>query len=278
MTGLRGLVFLLAVCLAACGANVTEEGCDDMTRIPIGPGTPNNEAAWGQSKKMLRPWVEGQVRSLVQKPPARLVVPDPTARNGVAVRHCVPQAQSVLLVALGAADPAAGGVFRWVVEVGAGGARSTVKLDALNIQQLSVAGENIQVSVVCEKQDPFGVYTAPAVDPTFSATLADGNVSSGLATYTQRSRVAPLSVDLVFPIPAMATSFRVGGPQGTANDPFVAGVIAFTASYQIWQLQNLATLHNSSGFIPLNGLAQSLTFRNANAVAVDIVVQWGLDL
>lgn len=238
-----------------------------MGREAIGHGTHNISEHWGASLQNGRPaWAEGQVRALVQKPPYR---------NGKG-SYCVPQAQSMLLSFSSTFDGAhTNFAFRWVVDVGAGGARQRVLLDALNVQQVSVAGENLAVGLLCERADPTVAFTPPTSVVTAAVTFADGNVTSGGAVYSQKLHL-DVGAFAILDIPAMATGFRVIGASG-ANGPFQAAftMIVGVATYDGDKLDQY-----SGAFLPLSGfdIANGLTMNNATGNALTLGIQWSLDL
>lgn len=237
----------------------------------------NREEHWGAQRPFPPAWIAGQLRTVLQKPPYRKTVAGrPT--------YCVPQVQSLLLIASGMSSATATNyAFRWKVDVGQGGARMSVILDALNTQQIAVAGENIGVDVFCEPingTDPANPYTPPNVSPVFGVTLADGNVASGQATYTQAFTVGAIgSVDMV--VPSMATGWRVDTLDGTTTDALIVGVsylVVGTGAQALYLGQTLKPSQYSTGFLPLPGNAIKIKIQNATANAVSGVLQWGLDL
>lgn len=238
----------------------------------------NRPEHWGSTKSYGKPWADGQVRPVLQKPPYR-------ARVQGRSEYCVPQVQSLLLIAnqKGLASASGNFAFRWVLSVGSGGARAEVKLDMLNTQQISVSGENIAVSLVCEKVDPTQSFDEPTgVVIDAAVTIADGNVSSGQSTYTQGVTVAPLT-SVTLPIPAMATAFRITGRDtALSTNPFVAAFSAkVNTAYVSLISEYIGTKLNqyNGDFIPMPGVARSLVLVNSGAAnTIECGVQWGLDL
>lgn len=252
-----------------------------MSREPIGNRW-NIQEHWGAQRPFPPVWIAGQRRTLIQKPPYKK---PPEGGHGAAA-YCVPQVQSMLLIAQNLSDGGFGTnyVFRWVLDVGQGGARMSVILDALNTQQVSVAGENIGVDVFCEASDktPAGLfvapYHAPNITPVFGVTLADGNVQSGQATYTQGFTVDSVTfVDLV--VPSMATGWRVDSDDSSLGNALVANV-----AYTIQGGPNGVNYSGNKlnqyqgGFLPLPGTASSIRITNNTANLINGVIQWGLDL
>lgn len=275
---------MIAVCLTACTAQVESEGCEDMGREPLDERY-NREEHWGAQRPFKPAWIAGQLRTLIQKPPYKMP-PDVDAGRPRAT-YCVPQSQSLLLIAQNMNDGVGTNyVFRWKLDVGQGGARMSVVLDALNTQQIAVAGENIGVDVFCEAFDQTNAatpYTPSLATPTFGATISDGNVTSGAATYTQGFTVAGVSsIDL--PVPSMATGWRVDSTDGTATDALVAGVSYLTVGtggavgQGLYLGPALKAVQYSSSLIPLPGNTFKIKIQNANATAVAGILQWGLDL
>lgn len=273
MLNVRGLAVLFLLALTGCSVPVAES-CEEMSgRQPLDEH--NRPEHWGGSRVLRQTtFGENQRVTVVQKPPYRMQVRGPDGHPHWVL--CVPQAQSALLVFSQTFDPGtANTVFRFVLSVGAGGQRSEVKIDALNTQQIAVAGENLSVDIMCEKLNPAGLFVPPTVDLTASVTFADGNVSSGEATYTQGFSVGAAGTQ-VLPIPAMATGFRMLGPGTGATSPFTANVtVSVNGAFAVTMQGN--TLSNKDGFIPLSGIAQSLQIDSAVA-NIQGLIQWGLDL
>lgn len=273
MLNVRGLAVLFLLALTGCSVPVAES-CEEMSgRQPL--NADNRPEHWGAQRPFKPVWVAGQLRTVIQKPPYKV-------RVGRELEYCVPQVQSLLLIASNYTDPAAANyAFRWKIDVGQGGARMSVILDALNTQQVSVAGENIGVDVYCEAMDQTNVaqlYTPPDVTANFGVTIADGNVQSGQATYTQGFTVGNASqVDLV--VPSMATSWRIDSSDGSVINALVAGVsvLVIGPSIGATYLGNKLDQYQS-GFIPLPGNAQKLRIANVSGNTVQGLLVWGLDL
>lgn len=290
MSRLEGVALSVVIALVSLVVGCTNqidtglEGCSDMSRDGLNARF-NTIEQWGNSLVMRAPWRENDVRTLLQHKPVK----DDRGK------YCVPQAQSVLLAMGIQYSPVFNAAFRWQLNVGGGGGARIIKLDALNIQQLSLAAENVDVSVLCENAyvdliTAAGVpiakpaFTAPAVDLTASCSLADGNVSTSQATYTQQFTVgAGPGVTARFAIPAMATGFRILGNKGSALYPLVATTdvsidqvgIQFDVVYGGDQLVGLST---SGAFLPLPGQAASMRITNGAVGQIAGVVQWSLDL
>jgi hypothetical protein len=271
---MRAAWFLAAVCLG-CSANVGEEGCEMREILD---GKLNIAEHWGGLREIPNSfsWAENARVAVISKPPYRAMF------EGHPV-YCVPQVQSALLAVRFIPNPddsSANYTLRWVITIGAGGTRSEVKIDALNTQQVSLAGENLRVDLLCEKGDPLRAWDSPF--PKFgvnaSATFADGNVSSSSATYTQNFQVAAGGSWLV-PIPPMATGWRVLGNQGSATGPFTAGVLYIVQGFGGLQISG-DLLSNKDPFYPVGGVQAVKGFRISNPTAglIQGSIQWGLDL
>jgi hypothetical protein len=260
------------------------EGCDDMSRD--GLGRTNIIEQWGNSQVFQPAWRENDVRMLLQHKPVK------DDRGG----YCVPQAQSMLLAMSIPYSPVFNAAFRWQLNVGGGGGSRIVKLDAFNIQQLALAAENIDTAVLCENAyvdlcNGAGVpsakpaFTPPNVAVTASVSLADGNVGSSAATYTQQFSI-PAGIGSInkFLIPPMASGFRILGNVGSSAFPLVAAndISIDQVGIQFgvdWTGDLLLPLMNSGAFMPLPGQAASMTIRNGSAGnACSGVIQWSLDL
>jgi hypothetical protein len=246
-----------------------------MSRVII-DGVRNRIEHWGVGTVLTPPWRVNDVRPVVFKPPYR----DP--RTG---HYCTPQSQSILLSSNITAGDQTGSnyAFRWQLKVGGGGGSSVVKFDALNTQQISIAGENINIEMVCEQMNVDTKNVAFDIGPNTivmaaAASMADGNVSSGQATYTQ-AFVVQVGVPLIFPIPQMATSFRIIGNDAAANTPFQAGFsVAFGINASSIAFVGTKLSQYSGDFYPLPGGARSARIDNASAVPIQGWIQWGLDL
>lgn len=222
---------------------------------------------WGNSQPIQGPWPEGAAKTVLQHKPYR-------SDSG---HYCVPVAQSVLLTA-NASRTGVGNnyVFRWAFNAGGGGGSQRILIDALNVQQLSIAAENIDISMLSEKFDPSQPYVGPDdVIVTAGASFADGNVSSSRATYTQ-GFTAPNGLS-VFAVPFMANSFLIEGGDGNADSPFLAG-LTFQVGRAFFKGPSLLAGFYQSAFIELPGNAQILFINNANVATAVGDVQWGLDL
>lgn len=279
MTGLRGLAFLFAVCLAlaGCTTQVIEEsdGCDMRELLD---GKLNRAEHWGGLRDIpiTHNWGENEKITVVSKPPYKALL----NRQPVL---CVPQVQSALLIARVIPNPNDASnnyAFRWVLSVGAGGTRSEIKLDALNTQQVSVAGEDLRADLLCERliPDTTIAWERPQVGVVGGVTFADGNVQSGQATYTQKFNIqGPGS--FTFPIPPMATGWRVLGDStaAAATSPFQVGMIYITQGFGGAQLTG-DQLTNKDPFVALAGVATGLRVSNTTANLVQGLLQWGLDL
>jgi hypothetical protein len=242
----------------------------------------NRPEHWGVTQVLQGPWAENQARTVLYKPPYK--------RPGVHghSEYCVPVSQSILLTSKLALDPAntnANWAMRWVLGIGGGGTRTNIKIDMLNTQQLSVAGENLTVEALCEKAD-FSAAAGPFQSPgalvaTTSVTVADGNVSSGQATYTQGFTIFPGATELIA-IPPMATSFRIAGSDPTsASSPYSANVIFFVTGRGPTgdaYIGNVLTPPANVPFIPIQGLASLIQVINSRATPITFLVVWGLDL
>jgi hypothetical protein len=205
--------------------------------------------------------------TIVQKPTYR------DERN----RLCVPVAQSILLT-FQQTYSAGNYAFRNRLSVGSGGQRTTVLIDALNTQQVSVAGEDLQVDLLCEKVNPAFPFTPPTVDVTATANFADGNVTSGQATYTQSFQINA-GQNVTLPKPPMATSFKLMGlPIGAAQTPFVAGLQLSDMGSQAVVGWIGTDFTNNGPFVQLSGLAQGILLNNGSALGCTGVILWGLDL
>jgi hypothetical protein len=280
---LRGLGLFVCVLLAGCTqVDFEDEGCAEMREINQ---RFNRIEQWGNSLVFQPAWRENDVRTLLQHKPVR-------DAHG---HYCVPQSQALLLAMSVPYNPVFNAAFRWQLNVGGGGGARIVKLDAFNIQQLALAAENVDINVLCENAyvdlcDNAGVplakpaFTAPAVAVTASCSLADGNVSSSQASYTQQFSVgAGPGTTSKFFIPPMASGFRILGSVGGAAYPLVATTrisidqvgIQFGVAYTGDQLVTLST---SGDYIPLPGQAASMSITNGAGAAVSGVVQWSLDL
>ncbi len=256
--------------LAGCTAEVVDEGCEMSGRQVIGTHNRNRPEHWGAGLQNGHPvWAENQLRTVIQKP---------TYRDPQTGHFCVPQAQSMMLSFSSTFDGShTNFAFRWVIDIGAGGTRQKVLLDALNIQQVSVAGEDLQVGILCERADPNQIYTPPSSVVQANVTFADGNVSSQEAIYSQKFAL-DVGGFVILPLPAMATSFRIIGQEG-ANGPFQANFSAIFASGVAVYTGDKFTPY-SGNFIPISGFDQAngLTLNNATGNALTGGIQWGLDL
>lgn len=283
---LRGCVLSAVISslamLAGCTNEIdfANEGCgDDMTR-DIQDQQLNRPEHWGATQNLKAPWAENQRKTVLYKPPFRKIV---RAGHATAEAYCVPQAQSILLTSQKSADPGSGNyAFRWVIGIGGGGSKAQVKVDMLNTQQVSVAGENITIEAVCERADPTQTFDTPnPISIMATATIADGNVSSGQATYTQGFTTAAGATSQIA-IPAMATSFRlIGRDEALTTNPFVATtVVKVLTSYPSGINSYVGSKLNqyASDFIPLSGLARRVDVFNGAATIIEYSIQWGLDL
>lgn len=273
MTGLRGLAFLIAVCLpaAACTAPAEDEGCEEMRQQLSGRHSRIEQ--WGNSAPIVGPWPEKQEKTVLQHKPYKA----DAGPGGNSFHYCIPRAQSVLLTA-NATRTGVGSnfVFRWLFNVGGGGGSQRILIDALNIQQVSIAAENIDVSILAEKFDPSQPYVGPDdVVVTAGASFADGNVSSSRATYTQ-GFTAPNGLN-VFAVPFMANSFLIEGGDGQADSPFLAG-LTYQVGRAVYKGASLLPALYSSTFLELPGNADILFINNANVATAVGDIQWGLDL
>lgn len=272
MTGLRGLAFLFAVCLAGCTAQVEDEGCEDMTRQIIDQNTSLIEQ-WGASRRIVGPWRDGAAQMLLQHKPFKV-------KGRAGTHYCVPVAQSMMLSAIPSANAFGGGnyAFRWLLNIGGGGGSQLVKLDAINLQQVSVAAENVDVSLLAEQFEPGGAFVVP--DDVFvsaAVSFADGNVTSGQATYTQGWRVAGGGTLSLFPVPFMATSLLIVGEDGGVADPFTASV-----RYQMGRASYLGNALKagmySNTFLEIPGGSNTMFIQNNGVPAATGAFIWGLDL
>jgi hypothetical protein len=272
----RGLAFLILLALTGCSVPVAES-CEDMSgRQPLDQH--NIPEHWGGLRVLpvTKVWGENERVTVISKPPYRALV------NGKP-RYCVPQAQSTLMLAKVTQNPndnAANWAIRWVLSIGAGGTRADVKIDALNTQQVSVAGEDIRADLLCEKLIPDATiaWENPVVGVNASATFADGNVTSGQATYTQKFNLAA-GASFTFEIPPMATGWRVLGNStaGATSSPFQALMTYITQGQTVVQMTG-DQLTNKDPFISLSGLAKGFRVTNNTANTVIGMLQWGLDL
>ena len=273
-----GTIGLFFLALSACGGGADLE-CEDGMRDPLNRW--NDPSHWGgaQSKPVTTKWGQNQQLDVLSKPPYRMGV------DGRLV-YCVPQSQSVLLKFKQQQNPndtAVNWAFRWILSVGAGGARADIKFDALNTQQLAVAGEDLRATLICEQAQPDdaanGIVNAwefPLVGIDASATFADGNVSSNAATYTQLFRI-PAGSTQVFAIPQMATGWRIlGTAGGAAGTPFQANMNYIVQGFGQSITGDL--LSNKDPFLALSGLAKGFRISNTTAALVTGLLQWGLDL
>jgi hypothetical protein len=235
--------------------------------------TNNRPEHWGATKTYTAPWADGQERPILNKPPYKAMV------RGEG-HYCVPQVQSLLLVSSFILTPTVADnfAFRWVLKVGAGGTQARILLDAVNTQQISVAGENLVIGMLAEKYNPNAAFETPIGSWTGSVTIADGNVSSGQATYTQAFRVPALNT-VIAQIPAMATSFRLQGRTISVATPFVAGFHIEADSPIVnvtWEGNGFSQYGDA--FVPIPGRAQTLSLINTTANDIFPILQWGLDL
>lgn len=270
MKALRGLAVLL-LGVAGCAGQSADEGCDDMRVLDQQYNRPEH---WGATKNYEGPWALNQERIVLIKPPYKAIGRGKTY-------YCVPQAQSILLVSSiqDISNPADAFAFRWVLKLGNGGGASRVVMDALNTQQVSVAAENIEVAIMVETASPTPGFGGGLPTGTWHGTVAisDGNVSSGQATYTSTYVVGP-GATRTYPVPAMATSFRLAGTDNNTS-PFVA-------AFSIEGLQPLIqTSWKGNGFskyngdfVPIPGGTRSVILSNSGLDSIYAVIQWGLDL
>lgn len=264
MTGLRGLwllCLLLVGCMGGTELDFESEGCGDEMRT-INERY-NRIEQWGNSHVFKPPWRDGQPLMLLQHKPLR------DAQG----RYCVPSSQSLVLSA--PVDPGfelpGNWAFRWQLNVGGGGGSQVIKFDAVNLQQVALASENIDVSIVCEKAnvDPSVPFVSPGQSVQAAVSFADGNVSSSQCTYTQIFDLNPgTPTQLSVAIPKMAVGFRVQGQIGLAGDPLVSTALYSVNGPGPWTISGdkLLAQAGSSDFMLLGGGAQSLLLTNTDGV------------
>lgn len=276
MLNVRGLAVLFFLALTGCSMPVAES-CEEMSgRQPLDQH--NIPEHWGGSRVIpnTKSWGQNERITVISKPPYRATI------NG-RPHYCVPQSQSALMLARIAQNPndnATNWAIRWVLSIGAGGSRADVKIDALNTQQVSVAGEDLRADLLCEQLIPDSsiAWEQPVIGVDASATFADGNVTSGQATYTQKFSIAAAGT-FTFDIPPMATGWRVLGNStvGATSSPFQALVSYISQGQTVVQLTG-DQLSNKDPFLPLSGLAKGVRISNGTGNTIIGMLQWGLDL
>lgn len=181
------------------------------------------------------------------------------------------------------------GIFRWKVTTGVGGGAVTYLIDAFGTQQISLPANTWQLSIVLE---PFfnGATTVadlPNQSLVVSAFMAEGNVSTAPATYSKGFRIGVGETTMT--IPQGARGWRLSGEQGAALSPFTATLEFEMRAYNVpvpafdlvqqWIGANLATLHNSDGFIPIVGGQRLLRINNTGGAGdVAGAIIFALDL
>lgn len=236
----------------------------------------NRPEHWGSTRSYGGPWVAGQERTVLIKPPYKAV--DQRGHT----HYCVPQTQSILLVSdireiSNFADSFA---FRWVLKLGNGGGSTRVVIDALNTQQIAVAAENIEIAIMVEAASPtpgFG-FASPVGIWHGAVAISDGNIASGQATYTVTYVVEAGAASVPYPIPEMATSFRLAGAHNNTS-PFVPE-FKIGCLEPLLQVDWLGDGFNpySADFVPIPGSSHGFALSNSGAETIYAVIQWGLDL
>lgn len=179
----------------------------------------NNPNKWGRTKTFAPPWGLGTERSFLE---LRNVTRDNARR--------VPRVQNVVLAlraASGQFPDEMNAVFRWAVQLGAGGGGGTrFIVDAASTLQFSVSAETITIGLVCDSWGPAWPedFEAPDFSVQAAALFADGNTSGDSPTFTQRWQIPAGETEVRLVAPYGATGFRILGEPAIlgATGPFVA--------------------------------------------------------
>ena len=114
----------------------------DVNARPI-PLLKANPMQWGRAETFNPPWTENESRPLLSI----------DNMNNPGNRR-VPKVQNLVLILTGFTEAQQDSVFRWVIEFGAGGGKTTIRVDAAGTQQLSLSAETMRVSLQCTGWGP----------------------------------------------------------------------------------------------------------------------------
>src|SRR5215204_4228679 len=137
-----------------------------------------NPLQWGQRKPLQRPWTLGDTKPVLTLDADQFALTIGKAPKTLALAlQTVIQRADVGVYAL-----------RWVLEFGAGGARTSFLIDGTGAQLVTVPAETLRVYMKTEllrEQDNPLSYVAPSLPILASAFFAEGTTSTNAPTYTQ---------------------------------------------------------------------------------------------
>lgn len=280
------LVSWLAVLLCACTASpgeVEEEMPKLVQPVRSAPAVraKKNPLAWGR-KLTLDPNapLTSQSRVNWQQGVPLVILQNPDLRQG----RIAPCVQNMVLQLTGFSDSFQDQVFRWLLDFGAGGARSLIKIDANGVQQVSMSAEMLTVSLISDGWGPSwsGPYNPPDKPVQASVFYADGNTATNPPTYTERFFIPVATPFATLQAPAGAVAWRIIGWQsaGHADSPFSTGVNYLVqpqsggAPLDVWDGPDIEPIRNQ--VIPFPASAANILV----SVAADTVggIEWTIDL
>lgn len=228
-----------------------------------------NIFGFGQTKIFAPPWSDGDERVLVQRDPVASAVALPFVKN--LVLSLTPQDGT---------DTGGQAAFRWKLRFGVGGGVSSVLVDAIGLQQLSLSADLLTISLVCNVRGRDTGFISPTRNVQGVAFFADGLTSTSQASYTEDIFV-PAGTAVRYFVPPGATSWRVlGNVPAVVTSPWQADDFFTLRDYGAGALldayQGSVLVNTRSQFIPTARARDILVTAGANLIQG--AIQWGFDL
>lgn len=262
------LALLLASNLIACTYSTDAYESDEMIPPILAPGRPEQ---WGTQRVIQA----GEFYENVLIPLTTL--------DGATLARRVPQTQAIVFDARIPVGVTGNFVLYWVLEIGAGGGRTILSLDAGGVNQITVPAETVRISIVAKQPMTIGdpsPFIAPNLAVQLAVFMADGSTSTAAPTYTTQFAIDAAGAATV-EAPAGATGFRIAGSPTVAS-PYTADTLYTTESADGGQID-----YFSGDFLediryatmPFNGQAIKLVIDNGgNASNIAGWIEWELDL